>query len=101
MTTERRTTRSEVPDEALCLFFKRLSETGKCETLALADDQGLLIAGTGQNQEDLAATASIAGSDVTSASLDIAGHELVLAWSGQAPPLALARDAVERILVLA
>ncbi len=98
--TERRVLRSDSADRALTLYFNMLSETAQCTTIALSDTQGLIISGSGDHQDLLAAYATSDRHEVSSAPLSIGGYDFVLAWNGGTPPVEQARTAVERILML-
>ncbi len=100
MNTERRVLRSDSADRALTLYFDMLSETAQCATIALSDSQGLIISGSGDHQDVLAAYATSNRHAVASAPIKIGGYDFVLAWNGGSPPVEQARTTVQRILML-
>ena len=95
---ERRTQRSHVPDEALSLFFSSVATQADCSAIALADDEGLLISGYGNHQDDLAAMGVAGLNDVSFAPMNILDQELVLVWQGGEPSIPQTCRAVERIV---
>lgn len=62
-TTERRTNRSDVPQEAARLYLEAAAERQGIKAVALAGDDGLLIAGTADDIDlnDLAAVGAACG----------------------------------------
>lgn len=59
---ERRTRRSENAYAASQLYLEQCAQRYQCTTLALANEEGLLIAGIGDDAEEVAAVASVSGS---------------------------------------
>lgn len=66
MKTERRQRRSEQPTVALAYFLESLARRESFEAVALADDDGLLLGGTGRtvDPEAMAAVAPVAARNV-------------------------------------
>lgn len=64
MGIERRMNRSSVPHEAAGLYLDAMAQRGRMRALALATQDGLLVAGTGSDCEALAAIGVAQGSQV-------------------------------------
>ncbi len=64
MGVERRLNRSSVPHEAAGLYLDAMAERGRMRSLALATQDGLLVAGTGEDCEALAAIGVAHGSNM-------------------------------------
>src|SRR4051812_1039660 len=104
MDAERRTNRSEVPQVALKLYLTSLAARSGLSAVALASDEGLLIAAS-QSDHDADAMAAICvarerrivmrpevvnsilrGEQLTSCPLNVHGEELYLTWLGARTP---------------
>ncbi len=100
MHTERRHRRSDAPAEATRLFLSSLAARIRARSIVLADTDGLLVAGVGdEDLETLAALGAAAAPGTHAAELIVGGVPLRLfAVGGEAPPVANASEALNRIL---
>jgi hypothetical protein len=119
--TERRRNRSHVPGEALRLYFQALADRHHLRALALANEDGLLISGGGDEALDLAWIGALgcvcalgdrrgpslsalvervtAGHHLYSTEIAIRGERLYLAAvGGRVPPHEDLAGSVDRIL---
>lgn len=114
---ERRKTRSEVPHEALSLYLDSMARRGSLAAVALASDDGLLLAASsGDYDGEGLAAISVArerrmdmstetiqsilrGERFSARSMDVHGERFYLAWIGQIPPsIEGTKGALHRIL---
>lgn len=119
-TTERRKNRSEVPQEAISLFLEAIAARNSLKALALANEDGFLVAGAGRgcNLEWLAALGPVCaspegaraaitsliedvtgGEDLFASAVTIAGQTLYLTSVGaRVPRQKEAAETLQRIL---
>lgn len=105
MHQERRRRRSDSPAEASRLYLTALAARLRARSIVIADEDGLLVAGIGN--DDLEAVAALGAEGVPGArvhdlSMDCGGWRLrLLAVDGEAPPILPTSAALTRILAAA